>query len=105
MIEPQSPSGYERLVAEVAEIKKTVLAIRRSQRRAAAAGLVKIIIYIALLGGAYLAVQPLLQRGLSVLSGQYYREALQETGADGQPTGLNELLQELRQSQPQQVNR
>jgi hypothetical protein len=105
MAEPQTPPSYEQLSAEVAEVKKVVLAIRRSQRRAAIAGVVKAIVYVALLGGAYLAMQPLLQRGMSVLSGQYYREALQEAGVEGEPAGLNGLLQELRRTQSDQVNR
>lgn len=100
MVELPPPDPHSQILAELAEIKKLAESIRRSQHRATIAAVVKVLLYVALIGGALITLQPLLTKGLSALTGSSYQQMLEDTNPDaGTPPRLNELLQELRNAQ------
>jgi hypothetical protein len=82
----QQPSELQQLRAEVAEVKELMLKIRRSQKLAVWMGVVKVLVYLGLVGAAAVALQGIMANGLGALTGVSLYGSLPSSTS---PTGLD----------------
>jgi hypothetical protein len=95
---PDQQSELQQLRAEIAEMKQVLLQIRRSQRWATWMGVIKVLVYVGLVGAAAVALRGVLGSGLGALTGGGLYGQLSSSTS---PTGLNfnELMKSVQQLQ------
>ncbi len=82
----QQPSELQQLRAEVAEVKQILLKVRRAQHMATWMGVLKVLVYLGLVGAAAVALRGILGNGLGALTGlSMYGDMPSSTS----PTGLD----------------
>lgn len=101
-----TPANLSQLYQEVQEIKQIVKKIRRAQLRSAWFGVLKIVIYLAIIGVSILAIKNYLPIGIQAITGssQLNMQDLLATSSlqNLSPnTSLGEVLKNLQQIQNQ----
>ncbi len=97
---PEHPTEIHQLRVEVAELKQLILKVRRGQRMATWMGVVKVLVYVGLVGAAAVALRGVLGSGLGAITGIGMYGAPSSTS----PTGLDfsaliKNVQELQNGQ------
>jgi hypothetical protein len=96
--DPNSGSELQQLRAEIAEVKVVMLQIRRSQRWATWMGVIKVLVYVGLVGAAAVALRGVLGSGLgAITSGGLYGQLPSSTSLTG--LNFNELIENMKQLQ------
>lgn len=97
----QQHTELQQLRAELAEVKQLVVKIRRTQRIATWMGVLKVLVYLGLVGAAALALQNILANGLGAITATGLYGGLDASSTSGLPAGLNfdELMKSVRDLQ------
>lgn len=99
---PDAAEELRQVRAELAEVKQLMVKIRRSQKLATWMGVLKVLVYLGLVGAATVALRGILANGLGAITATgLYGDLGGATSTGSLPAGLNfdELMKSVQQLQ------
>jgi hypothetical protein len=89
----------QQLRAEMAELKALLLEVRKHQKRSTLIGVLKVVVYLVLIGGSAFALKSILPRGLQGLTATYNLDDQASSTGSIAPPNLQDIFKSLREIQ------